>query len=86
MLWLINQRSLLPGIVIMGAFICFVLWVVGLIVYSINLWGPVGAVNSNCQLYVQGNQYHGQSIETLAWLEQHSICEFTLGLVVAAVY
>jgi len=75
MLWLINERQLLPGIVIMGSFILFVLWVVGLIVYSVQLWGPTGSVNGNCQLYVQGNQVHGSSIETLAWLEQHSICQ-----------
>jgi len=75
MLWLISQRQLLPGIVIMGSFILFILWVVGLIVYSVQLWGPTGSVNGNCQLYVQGNQAHGVSVDTLAWLEQHSICQ-----------
>jgi hypothetical protein len=75
MLWLISQRQLLPGIVIMGSFILFILWLVGLIVLSIELWGPSG-VNSNCQLYVNAEASHGQSIDTLAWLEQHSICEF----------
>jgi hypothetical protein len=75
MLWLISQRQLLPGIVIMGAFILFILWVVGLIVDSVELWGPSG-VNSNCQLYVNAAESHGQSVDTLAYLEQHSICEF----------
>lgn len=75
MLWLISQRQLLPGIVIMGSFILFILWMVGLIVVSIELWGPTGSVNGNCNLYVSGRQSTGSSIETLAWLEQHSICE-----------
>jgi hypothetical protein len=72
-LWLISQRQLLPGIVIMGSFILFVLWLVGLIVISIELW--TGGVNSNCEIYVIGSESSGSSIETLAWLEQHSICE-----------
>jgi hypothetical protein len=75
MLWLISQRQLLPGIVIMGSFILFILWVVGLIVISIELWGPTGSVNSNCQLYVSATASRGQSIDTLAYLEQHSICK-----------
>lgn len=78
MLWLISQRQLLPGIVIMGSFILFVLWMVGLIVVSIELWGPTGSVNGNCNLYVSGRQSTGASIETLAWLEQHSICKCPL--------
>ena len=77
MLWLISQRQLLPGIVIMGTFILFILWVVGLIVVSVELWGPSG-VNSNCQLYVSVQESRGQSVDTLAWLEQHSICELSL--------
>lgn len=78
MLWLIAQRQLLPGIVIMGSFILFILWVVGLIVISIELWGPTGSVNTNCQLYVSGQASTGQSVDTLAYLEQHSICEYTV--------
>jgi hypothetical protein len=76
MLWLISQRQLLPGIVIMGSFILFILWMVGLVVISVQLWGPSGSVQSNCNLYVSGNQSKGVSIETLGWLEQRSICEF----------
>jgi len=75
MLYLISQRQLLPGIVILGAFILFVLWVVGLIVTSIELWGPAGSVNSNCQLYVNNAASTGPSVNTLAYLEQHSICQ-----------
>jgi len=78
MLYLISQRQLLPGIVIMGSFILFVLWMVGLIVVSIELWGPTGSVNGNCNLYVNGQESSGVSVNTLAWLEQHSICEYTI--------
>ncbi|KAJ8064107.1 hypothetical protein OCU04_007942 [Sclerotinia nivalis] len=75
MLWLISQRQLLPGIVILGSFILFVLWLVGLIVWSIELWGPSGSVNGNCNLYVTANPQTGASTATLAWLMQHSICQ-----------
>ena len=60
----------------MGSFILFILWTVGLIVYSVELWGPSG-VNSSCQLYVNAEQSHGQSTNTLAYLEQHSICKLS---------
>ncbi|KAG0647217.1 hypothetical protein D0Z07_7198 [Hyphodiscus hymeniophilus] len=79
-LWLISQRQLLPGIVMMGTFILFILWVVGLIVDSVELWGPSG-VNSNCQLYVNAASSRGQSVDTLAYLQQHSICELYLSFV-----
>jgi hypothetical protein len=75
MWYLISQNQLLPGIVILGSFILFVLWIVGLIVISIELWGPAGSVNNNCSLYVTAQTFWGQSINTLAWLEQNSICE-----------
>ncbi|KAG9235352.1 hypothetical protein BJ875DRAFT_374467 [Amylocarpus encephaloides] len=77
MLYLISQRQLLPGIVIMGSFILFILWIVGLIVISIQLWGPSGSVNGNCQLYVtgRGGENRGANTQTLAWLEQNSICQ-----------
>ncbi|KAI9729779.1 MAG: hypothetical protein M1818_008393 [Claussenomyces sp. TS43310] len=74
-LWLINQRNLLPGIVLLGSFILFVLWLVGLIAIAIQLWGPSGSVNSNCNLYVNDQAVSGVSVGTLAYLEQHSICQ-----------
>lgn len=74
-LWLISQRSLLPGIVVIGSFILFVTWLVGLIVTSLELWGPVGNVNGNCQIYVMNVPVYGVSLNTLAWLEQSSICQ-----------
>ncbi|RKF55394.1 hypothetical protein OnM2_090034 [Erysiphe neolycopersici] len=66
MLWLIAQRQLLPGIVMMGSFLLFVLWM---------LWGPTGSINSHCQLYVEHHSISGTSLGTLAWLQQHSICQ-----------
>lgn len=75
MLYLISQRQLLPGIVIMGSFILFVLWMVGLIAISVQLWGPSGSVNGNCNIYVNGAEVRGANGATLAWLEQKSICQ-----------
>ncbi|KAK3994486.1 hypothetical protein QBC44DRAFT_44574 [Cladorrhinum sp. PSN332] len=86
LLLLIFQRRLLPSIVMIGGFILFVLWLVGLVVISVQLWGPSGSVSSNCNLYVFNHSPKGQSLETLAWLEQRSICQswhavFAFGLV-----
>ncbi|KAI1097564.1 arginase-like protein [Jackrogersella minutella] len=75
LLWLIAQRRLLPSIVIIGSFMFFVLWMVGLIVVSIELWGPVGSVSSNCNLLVWSTSPVGNNQGTLAWLEQRSICQ-----------
>lgn len=71
-----------------GGFILFVLWLVGLIVISVQLWGPTGSVSSNCNLFVFGAdpQPKGQSLQTLAWLQQRSVCQswqavFAFGMV-----
>ena len=74
LLFLIFQRRLLPSIVMIGGFLLFVLWLVGLIVVSIELWGPTGSVSSNCNLAVFNQNPTGQTLNTLAWLEQKSIC------------
>lgn len=74
-LFLIAQRTLLPGIVIIGSFILFVLWLTGVIQTAIQLFGPSGGTNSLCNTYVSGQVYNGVSIGTLAWLEQRNICE-----------
>lgn len=60
-----------------GGFILFVLWLVGLVVVSIQLWGPSASVSSNCDLFVFGAnpKPSGQSIQTLAWLAQKGICQ-----------
>ena len=86
LLYLIFQRRLLPSIVMIGGFILFVLWLVGLIVISIELWGPSGSVSSNCNLAVFNQNPTGQYLSTLAWLQQRSICQswqaaFAFGMV-----
>ncbi|KAI1171632.1 hypothetical protein F4777DRAFT_47637 [Nemania sp. FL0916] len=86
LLWLIAQRRLLPAIVIIGAFVLFVLWLVGLIVVSIELWGPAGSVSANCNNLVYNSVSEGNNQATLAWLEQRSICQqwqavFAFGLI-----
>ncbi|RYP21144.1 hypothetical protein DL765_002433 [Monosporascus sp. GIB2] len=75
LLWLISQRRLLPSIVILGAFMFFVLWLVGLIVVSIEMWSANGSVSNNCDLLVFSNAPTGNRMETLAWLEEKSICQ-----------
>ena len=71
---LIARPILQPGVLILGAFILWVLWLTGLIKTSIELWGS-GGVNDNCMLYVDGKPWTGQ-IQSLAWLEQESICRY----------
>lgn len=75
LLWLIALRRLLPSIVIIGAFVLFVLWLVGLIVISLELWNPKGGVSVNCDRLVWDNPRHGNNFTTLAWLQQRSICQ-----------
>ncbi|EHY58572.1 hypothetical protein HRR83_006248 [Exophiala dermatitidis] len=67
------RRLLVPGVILLGSFILFVLWVTTLIETAIQLYGS-GNVNSNCNNYVTGQEYTGVSIETLAWLTQSNIC------------
>ncbi|KAI9831489.1 MAG: hypothetical protein M1826_003379 [Phylliscum demangeonii] len=71
---LASNRQLIPGIVLLGSFILFVLYLTGLIKISIELFGPTGGVNANCNQYVTNQEFKGQSINTLAWLEQNNIC------------
>lgn len=73
-LMLISQRQLLPGIVIIGTFILFVLWLTGLIQAAVTLFGPLGNVNANCNIYVNNQGWSGVSVGTLAWLTQKNIC------------
>jgi hypothetical protein len=65
---------LIPGIILLGSFVLFVLWLTTLIETAIQLFGPAGNVNSNCNRYVTGQQYTGVTVETLAWLTQNNIC------------
>ncbi|KAJ9193784.1 hypothetical protein DTO164E3_7713 [Paecilomyces variotii] len=68
------QRFLLPGIIIIGSFVLFVLWLTGMIETAVQLYGSLANVNANCQNYVQNNAFRGNSIDTLAWLTQNNIC------------
>jgi disulfide bond formation protein DsbB len=79
LLFLIANRRLLPSIVIIGSFMFFVLWLVGLIFVGMELWAPSGSVASNCDLLVFfPNQAPGNNQANLAWLMQKSICELSL--------
>ncbi|KAL2039436.1 hypothetical protein N7G274_007708 [Stereocaulon virgatum] len=74
-LGLIAQRQLLPGVVMLGSFILFVLFLTGLIETSIQLYGPTGSVNSYCNIYHPSSGYtSGQGQATLAYLETQGIC------------
>lgn len=75
---LIARHFLLPGILILGSFILFVLWFTGLIETSLQLYGVTGNVNDNCQIYVVENVSRGNNMDTLAWLTQSTICESSL--------
>ena len=68
------QRFLLPGLIVLGSFISFVLWLAGLIETSLQLYGVSGSVNDKCSNWVVGNGVKGESIEALAWLTQITIC------------
>ena len=70
------QRMLLPGIVILGSFIMFVLFLTGLIETAVQEFGPGSAINSVCQSYITGMPSTGVSLNTLAWLEQQTICKW----------
>lgn len=74
MLILASRRLLIPGIILLGSFILFALWLTALIETAIQLYGPAGDVNSNCSIYVTDQVYKGVSVETLAWLTQNNIC------------
>jgi hypothetical protein len=71
---LAGRRQLLPGAIILGAFILFVLWLTTLIETAVQLYGSAANVNGNCNQYVFGQQFTGVSLETLAYLTQANIC------------
>ncbi|KKA30843.1 hypothetical protein TD95_000739 [Thielaviopsis punctulata] len=68
------QRRLLPAIVMVGGFMLLVMWAVGMVRVSIELWGS-GNVNSQCSIQVWSGNPKGENIITLAWLMQKSICQ-----------
>ncbi|KZZ92540.1 hypothetical protein AAL_06166 [Moelleriella libera RCEF 2490] len=72
---LIANRRLLPAIVMLGALMMLVLWLVGLVVVAVQLFGPTGSVQSTCDLQVFTRDPRGATQETLAWLQQRNICQ-----------
>lgn len=73
-LGLISQQQLLPGIVVLGSFILFVLFLTGLVETSIQLYGPSGGVNTYCGSHPRGFD----SDATRVWLANVSLCEFII--------
>lgn len=59
----------------LGSFILLVLYITGIIGAGIQLFGAASNVNGACQRYVDNNEQFGPSVNTLAWLEQDSICK-----------
>lgn len=79
--WLIATRRLLPAIVMIAAFILFVLWLTGLIVVAVELFGPSGSISTSCHVEVFSQNPKGQTQEVLAYLQQKNICKFCACLV-----
>lgn len=72
---LIIGRRLVPGVMILGSIILLVLFITGSIATGIQLFGNDANVNGNCDRFVDNDEQRGVSVNTLAWLEQDSICE-----------
>lgn len=75
---LASQRFLLPGIILIGSFILFALFLTGLIETSLQLYGPVANVNGACSAYVVNNVAAappvGEGVGFFAWVLQGNIC------------
>jgi hypothetical protein len=72
---MIAQNRLLPGVMMLASFVLFVLFLAGVIETATQLFGT-GQVSSSCHAYVNNNDVRGLSLDTLAWLQQDSICKF----------
>ena len=62
-------------VIIVFSFILFALYLTGLVETAIQLFSSNSNVNSNCQNYVLNQPVYGQTLNTLAWLEQQGICQ-----------
>lgn len=71
---LVSNRQLIPGVVFLGSFILFVLFLTGLIRIAIELFGAQADVNNYCNQYVQRDAPRGPTVLTLAYLQQNNIC------------
>lgn len=74
------STQLEPASIIIISIILFGLYVTGAVETAIQLFGSGSNVNSNCQNYVLGTPSYGASVNTLAWLEQQSICTYCQSL------
>ncbi|KAI9369361.1 hypothetical protein BJX61DRAFT_151904 [Aspergillus egyptiacus] len=68
------QGFLLPGIILIGTFILFVLWLTGLVETSLQMYGVAANINGNCRIWVDGNRVGGDNLDTMAWIAQSSLC------------
>ena len=59
----------------------FVLWLVGLVIVAIELFGPSGSIQGLCNIEVFNRSPKGQTEETLAWLQQRNICKIFSGAI-----
>lgn len=78
-LLLLQQDRLVPVVIMILTFILFGLYLAGVIETAIQLFANGNSVSDNCQTYVMGMPQTGQTLNTLAWLEQESICRSRLG-------
>jgi len=69
-----NNNSLTPGIAMVFCFVLFVLYLTGIVETGVQLFGA-GGVSGNCNRYVSNSKVTGPTTETLAWLQQNSICQ-----------
>lgn len=77
-IYLVSSRQLIPGVVFLGSFILFVLFLTGLVRIAIELFGSQAGVNNYCTQYVQNNPSRGPTLLTLAYLQQNNICKWTI--------
>lgn len=66
---------MLPQTVMLLSFILFVLYLTGIIETAIQLFGSSSNINGNCQTYILRSPVNGPTGNTLAWLQQQSICK-----------
>jgi Zn-dependent membrane protease YugP len=66
------QRLLIPGLILLGSFILFVLWLTLLIETAIQLYHNAN-VNGKCET-IQRQPVVGANFETLQYLTQINIC------------
>lgn len=73
-LFLSFSRNLLPGLVLLYAFVLLVLYLAGMIGTAIQLFGPI---LSECRRSVDNNHANtvGLTYEALIWLNQHDTCQ-----------